>query len=174
MKIEKTSEGVSMNLSNEEFERIREEMVSKGLMEKKDKGLPKVGDCYWLLDSVGTEVWTFDNDVFENGAISRGNFYLTEEEAKKADERRLALGRIQKFIRENDIDAPCTGYIPDFSDGGYKYQITGWNYTYDEVSLNSYIKFDESQYNLIFKTLEGRQAVLENCSKDLEILLKVY
>ncbi len=176
MKIEKTPEGVSLNLSNEELEKIKEEMASHGLLKNKEKkGLPSIGERFWVLPNTGTlETWTFHDDETDKGVISRGNFYLTREEAIKEDERRLALGRIQKFIRDNDIDAPCNGWTPDFEYGSYKYQISGWNYSGNVADTTVYAKFDDSKHGLTFKTAEDRQAVIDNCAKDLEILLKVY
>lgn len=85
MKIEKTTEGVSLNLSNEEFEKIREEMAYHGLLkDKKKKGLPSIGERYWVLNIVGIGELAFNNIETDKRAISRGNFYITEEGAKKS------------------------------------------------------------------------------------------
>jgi hypothetical protein len=154
-------------LTEEQVEELLQQIKDAGIFKEKKEVLEK-GQEYWYLAEDEYSNTIFQNDGFDEAILARDNVYLTEEEARKADEKRVALGTIRAFIRKNDLE-----FTPDWEDGEeIKYQITGWQYEEDEMSIDRWTKWDESKYNLVFKSEEDRQKVLDNCTGELEFLLK--
>lgn len=98
-----------------------------------------------------------------------GNVYKTKEEAEKIVKKRKALRRIHEYMRENDLFF----YEVDWEKHEQaKWMIIGWNYDLQIADWDfTYFK-DRIKGNLIFRTEEDMQEVLENCKEDLEIYLK--
>lgn len=135
----------------------------------KKKPFLEKGQEYWSLDVDKIIRLTNKNDDIDKRILARDNIYLTEEEVKKADNKRLALGTIRQYMRDNDL----IWNDVDWNDGTQnKWQITGWNYDNKEVILEKLWATDCSQHNLIFKLAEDMQKVLDNCSEELKTLLK--
>jgi hypothetical protein len=154
-------------LTEEQVEELLQQIKDAGILKKK-KDVLKKGQEYWYLTKIEYSSHFFDNDFIDNDLIARDNFYLTEEEVIKADKKRLALGTIRAFIKENDLE-----FTPNWEDSEeVKYQITGWNYCDDKVIVDMLLSLDCSSHNLNFKSEEDRQKVLDNCTGELEFLLK--
>ena len=135
---------------------------------KEKKGFIEIETRYWSLDcySVNSFIWV--DGTIGNKKLARGNVYLTEEEAQRADSKRLVLGTIQAFIRDNNLE-----FKPDWgNENETKYTIAGWNYNNDAPNIDYYYQLNISSYNLIFKSAEDMQLVLDECRKELKILLK--
>jgi hypothetical protein len=146
---------------------LTDEQVEEVLKNAGKKEFIKEGQKYWFVREIG-----IDNDHWVHATsvdierLERANVYLTEEEAQKADNKRLALGTIQAYIRDNDLQ-----FTPNWEYNNWKWQITGWSYEGDCELYNQYYYNDESKYDLIFKSEEDRQKVIDNCKEELRILL---
>ena len=145
----------------------QKDLIVEGYTLQQDKEFIKIGQNYFYLNGYGISEITGDNGNLDNKLLARANVYLTKEEAQKADNKRLALGTIQKFIRDNDLE-----FEPDWQNNSQtKYQITGWNYEEDDVITNYFSFKKTSPFNLIFYSGIDRQKVLENCKEELKTLL---
>ena len=143
-----------------------EAIKASGILEKKE--FIKEGQSYWYLEDFSFSESSWKNDEVEEALLSRANVYLTEQEAIDADKRRLALGTIKKFIRENNLE-----FTPDWENEETRWQVTGWDYNKDSVSINYWTKINDSQHNLVFESQEDLEKVLENCKEELKTLLKI-
>ena len=102
------------------------------------------------------------------GAISTGNAFHTEEEAKKEKAKRQAIVRIKDYIRENDLE-----FEPDWEEEeGEKCTIY---YDYDSEFFRSEDNFSYKNYSPIgyFRSGDDAKEILENCKKDLEIIFDI-
>jgi hypothetical protein len=141
--------------------------------EKHGRFVPKFGEEYWSIGATIEDDYiaqdTFYNDSLNRERIILGNVYPTKEVAEKALAQKQALQRIYEYMDKKGL-----WYEPDWSDGEPKWQIAGWDYEDNMPRIDFYADIDMSQHHLIFRTIEDRQKVLDNCAKDLEILLKNY
>jgi hypothetical protein len=142
------------------------EQIVKNATEKKE--FIKIGQIYWFLDDIRFDCKKWENNEFDNYRLARGNVFLTEEAAKKAENKRLALGTIQQYIRDNDLEFEPNWYYRE----QMKWQICGWDYTRNNCLYDWPYSYNTSKHNLIFKTAEDRLKVIDNCAKELEVLLK--
>jgi hypothetical protein len=145
---------------------LTDEQVEEVVKNAGKKEFIKEGQEYWYLYWGGQENCTWQNDNIDKARLARANVYLTEKEAKKADNKRLALGTIQAYIRDNGLE-----FTPDWKDTTDKYQIIGWNYVLNNVNHGCSDDINYSQHNLIFKSAEDLQKVLDNCREELIVLL---
>jgi hypothetical protein len=161
-------------IKNKEIELTAEEVAEIVKQSKETKQslyfVPKMGEVYFVLNAACFYSSIWKNDNIDNGFLARAEIYRTKEEAQKADEKRLALGRIRKYIHENGLE-----FVPNWkNENEDKYQIIGWDYDDDMPDKGWYCYIDRSCHNLIFRSEEDRQKVLDNCKDDLRILLKNY
>lgn len=130
-----------------------------------------VGKKYWFINSEGKNEWgCWENSKFGNNLLSVNNIFFSEAECDKEITRRKALGRIMKYIRDNNIEL-----VKDEDWGDLKikkYQILGWDYTDSKVNNTLYSRYNEAQHNLAFYTEEDLDKVVKNYAEDLKTLLK--
>lgn len=69
---------------------------------------PKMGDEYWFLDCGDIRRSWWDNDDLDRKRKQRGNIYRTEEEAKRADDRRILIAEIREFAGHYKPVWDCT------------------------------------------------------------------
>ena len=95
---------------------------------------------------------------WENGAMM-WNIFLTKEEAEKEREKRLAIGRVKKFMWENWI----------------KTEIFGWVIDYDNCKRIFIPECFTKGYFSPFWELEKKdcQKIIDNCENDLKIIFWV-
>jgi hypothetical protein len=142
------------------------EQIVKNATEKKE--FIKVGQRYWFLTDVGIDTCLWKDCSRDEARLIIGNVFLTEEAVKKVNNKRKAFGAIRQYIRDNGLE-----FKPDWSDDKQKkWQITGWDYLRNNCHYDWFCLYDISRHNLIFKSQEDRQKVLDNCAKELEVLLK--
>ncbi len=141
------------------------------VIEKKSFGERMIGKWYWFIDSVGYKGSTlWNNNGHDNQRLSVNNIHWTEESCDKEIARKLALGNIMSYIRDNEIEL-----VKDEDYGNEditKYCIGGWDYSADEVYVDSWGFNDVSVFNQNFYSQEDREKVISNCAKDLTTLLK--
>ena len=114
---------------------------------------PKPGEKHWYMDSDGNIYDnTFDGEcLFRRRRFEFGNTYPTEEECKKARERKLAKVRLQR----------TSTFKPDFENGN-----GGWivGYDYEDGSLTT-IPISDVDYGepVRYATSEdARKSIKEN------------
>jgi len=162
-------DGTQINIS----EATLQEVIAKQVKSEPEHSLgwtPKIREGYYYLD----EDYEIFNNVFLGDEGDKvlgkiGNAYKTRPEAERVVEKAKALRRIHEYMRKNDLF-----FTPDWSDDKYKYAIAGWDYVGNEPLTSTWFAVDASKGNLIFKSNNDRQMVLDNCAKDLEIYLKDY
>lgn len=166
-------DGSVRQLTEKEYKKIEAILAPK---EEGTRWEIEKGKEYWTLVNTGATEST--NVLFrEEESIKSWNdrclVFATKEEAEREDQRRLALGRIRKYVCANNVKMDrYNEYRADWNDNYFKYQIEGWKHDTDRPSLILFRSIDTSSHGLIFKTAEDRQMVLDNCKEDLEILLK--
>lgn len=75
-------------------------------------GVPEVEQAYWYLDECGAvDRAQWDNHRLDKKILAFGNIYLTESEAIKAQQQRLAEVRVITRLRELD-----GGFVADWGD----------------------------------------------------------
>jgi hypothetical protein len=164
---------MKFTIKNKEIELTAEEVEEIVKQSKEAKQplyfVPKMEEEYFVLSECSVCVLNWGNGRADNLYLDRANVYRTKEEAEKEDQKRLALGRIRKYIHENDLES-----APNWEDGEDKYQIVGWDYGLDKPITDCSPYIDYSSYNLIFRSVEDGQKVIDNCKDDLRTLLKNY
>lgn len=155
----------TIEISDEQFKKFEEE--GELLIKKKKKEFIKNRQRIWILFSDGTCESEWDGLSQHQKMLARNNIYITKEATQKADNKRLALGTIRKFIRENFLE-----FVPDWKNNQEKYQIIGWIYNAGIPDYSNWSLRNLSQHNLIFKSPEDRQKVLEGCHDELRVLLR--
>lgn len=96
-----------MTTKQELLDKIAELQAKVDAMpDDKPKGVPRDDERYWLLTWSGCapSVWT--NDPVDFARLKRGDVYLTEEAAKRADDKRILLKELRDFA----------DFEPDWSD----------------------------------------------------------
>ena len=86
---------------------------------------PKIAEKYFYINEYGDVEWeVWNDDDVDNRLMAMGLVYRTEEECKKARERKLAKVRLQR----------TSTFKPDFENGN-----GGWivGYDYEDESLNT-------------------------------------
>jgi len=123
---------------------------------------------YWFLDSCGiVKAKEYNSSAWNMEHLVRNNIYLTEAEAQKADDKRLALGTIMQYIRDNDLE-----FVPNWEDDNeYKYQISGWSYEVDRPINDLYSVVNTSPHDLVFKSKKDCEKVFDNCKDEIKTLL---
>ena len=154
------NKGLEVELTDEQAEE-----VVKVYGAKKDY-LPKEGQIVYYI-SLGLDVFPISYKEIMKQAFIAGEILLTKEEAEKKAEKLKALARINEYILSNGLR-----FKPDWSDVKQNYVIEGWGYHRDSPSIAYFCLVNTSKHNLVFKSAEDRQLVLDNCAEDLETLLK--
>ena len=152
--------GLEVELTDEQVKEVAEAYGAK-----KDY-LPKEGQIVFHLE-LNLGVDSTDYDAGMKHAFLAGEIFLTKEEAEREAEKLKALARINEYILSNGLR-----FKPDWSDVKQNYVIEGWGYHRDSPSIAYFCLVNTSKHNLVFKSAEDRQLVLDNCAEDLETLLK--
>lgn len=113
---------------------------------------PEYGDGYFFIDSWGDVCFNLWNDrAVDSERLALGFIYRTEEECRKARERKLAEVRLQQ----------TSDFKPDFEDSR-----GGWvvYYNYKDKELYSYdTDYDDSGETIRYATEEdSRKSIKEN------------
>jgi len=131
----------------------------------KGNKLPENGIEFFNIGQDGKKAcykWAGDNvDLY---LFYTGNFYLTEQEAEKAEQKAQALMRIKKFIFENNISQEV-----DWSNYDTEKYFIVYDHKYKEIqhrAISYSTHFDKIGY---FNSQEDVEKVIENCKEDLEI-----
>jgi hypothetical protein len=103
----------------------------------------KWGDRYWYIDYWGNVNYrNYADAIIDRLNIDNGNVYYTEEECKKAHERKLAEVRLRK----------TSTFEPDFENdnGGW---IVVYNYRHHEM-FAQYVNFEDAGEPVRYETEE--------------------
>lgn len=130
---------------------------------------PGGGNKFYYTDIVGNVVsGSNDNTKADRKIIMRGGARRTREEAEKDEAIRKACYIIHNYMYTRHLS-----FNPDFSDASYqKWQITGWNYEYDEPETDVHLFIDNSKHSLIFESSEDMDRVLRTFPDELKLILK--
>lgn len=151
-----------ITLTDSQFEKIK----ASGILEEKEEFV-EIDQKVWSLKMCGIHEWNWKNLDDDYNLLARANVFLTEAEAIKADNKHLALGNIQKFMRENGIEVLKN---PDWKDSTEKRQISGYDLWRDSVDISDYYNVNTSPFGLIFSTREDREKVADSCKEDIKVL----
>ncbi len=158
--------GTTIKVTDEQLQ----ELMKSQKTESSIGWTPEIGEMYtYLVKGNLIRTITNNNVPFDRELFEIGNCYKTETEAQRVLDKKKALRRIHEYMYKNDLV-----YVPDWnvSNDDYKYQIEGWFHTEDRPTLCQYFCLNNSKGNLVFRTEQDRQKVLDNCKEDLEIYLK--
>lgn len=112
----------------------------------------KWGDRYWYIDYWGNVNYrNYADAIIDRLNIDNGNVYYTEEECKKAHERKLAEVRLRK----------TSTFEPDFENnkGGW---IVVYNYRHHEL-FAQYVNFEDAGEPVRYATEEdAEKSIREN------------
>lgn len=151
---------IEVELTEEQIIELHSRLQNKG----EEYFFPKSGDIYYALEWNGIACFDHNSQVDEE-IVARGTF-RTKEQAKKEDEKRLALVRMWKYVQENGLF-----FEPDFKNETQNKYFTLYDY-FD----NKWI-VDVSQslrYNFLFpyfKTKLDCQKFIDNNLSDLNLFV---
>lgn len=156
--------GTTIKVTDEQLQ----ELIDSQEIEHRIGWKPQLLDYfYFISNNLDIKERRYEGFSEDRDLVVVGNCYATKEAAKQAREKQKALRRIHEYMYKNDLV-----YVPDWSDSIGKYQISGWSYNDNSPIVHSFFHENLSRGNLVFKTDEDRQQVLDNCKEDLEIYLK--
>lgn len=91
----------------------------------------KWGDRYWYIDYWGNVNYrNYADAIIDRLNIDNGNVYYTEEECKKAHERKLAEVRLRKTSTfEPDFENGKGGWIVEYDYA--KHRLAAWRYPFE-------------------------------------------
>lgn len=113
--------GTVVEISDESYEAL-----AKGVKTKKPWRAQLSSAYYIITDNLRAMQTREDGDTIDGLRYLTGNYYRTEEEAKKALERQKAIGRVTRCIYElND------GWEPDWSDEYQAKYGIGYDHKYE-------------------------------------------
>lgn len=160
-----------IKINNIEVE-LTEEQIIELHSRLQDKGekyfFPKKGEgaCYICIDGSieGSTNWSMDND-HDSKIISRGVFKNVEQ-AKKEDEKRLALVRMWKWVQENGLY-----WEPDWSNKNKMKNYPAYIHT-DKRWISEQGSFVERQFLFpYFKSSEDCQKFIDDNLSDLNLFV---
>ena len=128
--VTKTKDASINFITNEVFEKFFEEIQEEPTDSIHWKPLP--GDIYWFVDYWGVVNDTrWDNTIADDYNFNSGNVYHTEEECRKARNRRLAEVRLRR----------TSNFKPDFENdnGGW---VVYYNPQEERLEVQEVYRFD--------------------------------
>lgn len=129
---------------------------------------PEVSHSLGWESSLVQEKVTREYFVADDEYLASSTFgFKTREERNLHDSKQKAIFKIHKYMRENNMF-----WDIDWNTFKGKWLIQGWNYGWDIPSLCCYSQQDSSSHNLIFKTEEDRDEILDKFPEELELILK--
>ena len=126
-------------------EEIQKQIKELECEEQKEVKCPfKYGDKYFLLSDVGNVVdGLWQNYAFDYDALSQGNVFKFEQEAKKERDRRALLKRFRQFRDQ------CNGdWKPDWNNSKFdKFFISSYIGDFDEAEIFIYRERDYNHFS---------------------------
>lgn len=123
---------------------------------------PKLGDKYWYLDGDGPWVSTSSNC---NVASARQQVFRTKEEAEAADQWRIALTSIRRYIAKN------MPFTPDWGDEEQKNKK--WSICYDHRRKRVLIDMHSSYFQSLAPFYVGSEEDARKLNADMKPELKI-
>ena len=106
---------------------LQEVIESLKAMEANQIGRAKYGRAYWYVDEIGQIVSTTECDTLsDNYRYESGNYYLTSEDAERAEKQIRLYRLLDRFSRQNG-----------WTDELWKNSITGKHYIYFDYNYKS-------------------------------------
>ena len=126
----------------------------------------EVPESYWRLELNGviTKDW-WSNDDWERHCYKQGNIFLTEEKAKKEQERRELL------VLFNQYRDKCNGgWKPDFKDDNSWKHYIGFNHNDNMIKIYSYSNIQEFTLFGYFRKESDANRAIELFGDDIKRL----
>jgi hypothetical protein len=153
---------------------LTEEQVNDLIRQKEgSKGerffFPKEGERAWYINNKGnSDGGVYESDRLYGGEIVARGVFRTKEQAKKEDEKRLALVRMWKWVQENGLF-----FEPDWSDKSWNDKSWKESVVYEN---NKWRPFSTTSinYNFLFpyfKTSSDCQKFIDNNLSDLNLFV---
>ena len=153
---------IEVELTEEQIRELHSRLESKG----EKYFFPEMNKKYIRLETDGRTTVSNRDSHFDTEVAFRGNAFRTEAQARKEDEKRLALVRMWKWVQENGLY-----FEPDWNDENsikyfpvYHYRDKGW--TWDDYRY--------TQQNFLFphfKTESDCQKFIDNNLSDLNLFV---
>lgn len=162
---------ITIKIDDKEIEAEIKDRDYKELTEPKKKGLwvPEDGDNYFY---VSTFIYVVEDKWMRTSRnyirLYQCNVFRTKEEAKRKVEKLKALGRIRKYVHENDMY-----FEPDWGNSNQtKYVIC---YNYEDRELDWCVASDIKGSNVLpyLATFEHWERVVTDCEEDLKIVFGI-
>lgn len=151
-----------IELTEEQIMELHSRLQNKG----EKYFFPEETEDYTCLTSYGISDETYTESETHVDTVNRGVF-RTEEQAKKEDNKRLAIVRMWKWVQENGLywepnwnDNRIIKYFPK-----YNHKLRQWGSNLPDVEI---------QYNFLFpyfKTSEDCQKFIDNNLSDLNLFV---
>lgn len=116
----------------------------------------KVGEDYWLIDSMGyIDKINWDNDEIDNARLELGNMFHTKEEAEKELKKRKIYNQLKRYAEEHNDKI-------DWQDENeYKYYAY---YNYENKHIEIDCVWSHKEINVIY--FSSRE-IAENAVKEI-------
>lgn len=158
---------ITLELTDEQIESLKDQ----GIIEKKGPWKPEKGEKYWYLHDFGIiNIRWFDRGDIFGKHLARNNVYRTEAEAKLADDKRIALATINRFIEENCEVVTKEDWIERSQSNLFNwYPYVDAREILDLTGTTSY----SVQPFPYLKTKEDCNKLIKACESELKLLLGV-
>lgn len=147
---------VEIDITEDDFKKLRSQFRKKKEIER--------GTEYYYISwdgSVDEDYW--GDDKVDNFLRDSGNFYLIKEEAEKALEKQVALNKINKYIRDNDME-----FTPDWKDESqYKYCVYSVR---GDLEVDSFWSSRHCLKIPYLASIEHTEQLIKDCKKELLVL----
>jgi hypothetical protein len=152
-----------IELSEEQVKEIQAQLQA----EKESKFfVPKFGERYWYLSVIGINNYENLNCFLDKNILVRQEVYRTKEEAEKADEKRLALMRIKRYIVDKGYE-----FTPDWGDERQDKYFIFYDYSDKYFASPLCRSCKEALLLPYLSSIKACKDIIENCKEDL---LKVF
>jgi len=162
-----------MNKVTINFDSITEEqkvgLRKLGLMEEEESDWydPKEGEKYWIF--LGEELFEgcHTNNLVDSKRFKRQEVFRTQEEAEKADQWRIALTSIRRYIAKN------MPFTPDWNNFDQRKYFIVFDADEKKLSLDWLTTSNINPLNLYLASEKDAEKLIKDMESELKVLFEI-